>query len=523
MAAESREHRYTAAFVVSALLLLLLVRTAWMSDDAYLTFRTVDNWLHGYGLRWNPLERVQAFSHPLWLLLVAAGYALTRETYYTVLALSALLTLATARTLVCRIAHDTAAALGGAAILLLSKSFIDYSTSGLEHPLVHLLLALFFASYFGATAGSVRLAWLAGLLAVTRVDAVLLVAPALVAVVWSERHTVSIRRVLAAALPLLAWEVFATIYYGFPFPNAAVAWATAAPSLSGLVNQGAVYLFDSINLDPITLTAMAVAVTLAVSGAMAEARPLALGIGLYLLMVVVTGGDVASGRELSAPLLCAAIAVSRLDSLVMPTYARAHALGLLVLLGLMAPRSNLLPAALPAVPGPTVLIVNDRTGIADARLVTEPATGLMHAVRDEPWPNTMAVRGGAAARDAHRAVVTSGGDLNPAAFFAGPTVHIIDRTGVADPLLARLPPEDMVYAGAAIRDVPDGYEATVASSENQLTDPALATFYDRLRLITRGHIWSGRRWRDIARMNFTADGVRPKESSGGARAGESIR
>jgi hypothetical protein len=57
MAAESLEHRHTAASAVSALLLLLPVRTAWMSDDAYLTLRTVDNWLHGYGLRWNPLER----------------------------------------------------------------------------------------------------------------------------------------------------------------------------------------------------------------------------------------------------------------------------------------------------------------------------------------------------------------------------------------------------------------------------------------------------------------------------------
>ena len=39
---------------------LLLIRTAWLDDDAYITFRTVDNVLHGYGLRWNVLNRVQA-------------------------------------------------------------------------------------------------------------------------------------------------------------------------------------------------------------------------------------------------------------------------------------------------------------------------------------------------------------------------------------------------------------------------------------------------------------------------------
>jgi arabinofuranosyltransferase len=503
--------------VVSALLLLVLVRTAWTSDDAYLTFRTVDNWLHGYGLRWNPLERVQVFSHPLWLLIVAAGYAMTGETYYTVLALSAALTWATVLTLVCRIARDGAAALGAAAILLLSKSFIDFSTSGLEHPLTHLLLALFFAAYFSASGARssrlARLAWLAGLLAVTRLDALLLVAPSLVAAVWSERHAVSIRRLLPAALPFLAWEAFATMYYGFPFPNAFYAWVAAVPSASGLVNQGVVYLLDSINIDPITLTATLGAVVLATTGAVREARPLALGIGLYLLALVATGGDVASGRLLSTPILCAAVVVSRFDLSVIAFFTRVHALALVVLLGVvMPPRASLLGFSIRAMAAPVVPIVNDRTGIADERLVTDPASGLLNAVRGEPWPNPMAVRGGAAAREAHRSVVTSGGDLIPAAFFAGPTVHIVDRTGVADPLLARLAPEASVYAGAAIRDVPEGYEASVASGSNQLADPALAAYYDRLSAITRGPIWSRQRWRAIARMNLTAEGVLPKRS-----------
>jgi len=515
MVPDSREHRHAAALVVSALLLLLLVRTAWTSDDAYFTFRTVDNWMHGYGLRWNPLERVQAFSHPLWLMMVAAGYALTGETYYTVLALSAALTLATVLTLILRIARDQAAAIGGAAILLLSKSFIDFSTAGLEHPLTHLLLALFLAVYFSATgARSSRLAWLAGLLALTRVDALLLATPPLIAAVWRERRTVSTPRLLAAALPFLAWETFSTIYYGFPFPNAFYAWIAAVSSASGLVNQGAVYLLDSTNVDPITLTATVGAVVLAVTSEVAEAWPLAVGIGLYLLALVGTGGDVASGRLLSTPLLCAAVIVSRLDLSPAPSLVRVHALAFVVLLGVvMSPRSSLFGYAPRAMAAPVVPIVNDRTGIADERLVTDPASGLLHAVRGEPWPNPMAVRAGAAAREAHRSVVASGGDLNPAAFFAGPTVHIIDRTGVADPLLARLPPAYSVYAGAAIRDVPEGYEASVASEDNRLADPALAAYYDRLRVITRGPIWSARRWREIARMSLTTDGVPAKVPS----------
>ena len=50
---------------------LLLVSSAWMHDDAYITFRTIDNFVNGLGLTWNPAERVQAYTHPLWMLVNA--------------------------------------------------------------------------------------------------------------------------------------------------------------------------------------------------------------------------------------------------------------------------------------------------------------------------------------------------------------------------------------------------------------------------------------------------------------------
>ncbi|MBN1250426.1 MAG: hypothetical protein JXC32_22370, partial [Anaerolineae bacterium] len=57
----------------------LVVRNAWLSDDAYITFRTVDNFVHGYGLTWNVAERVQVYTHPLWMFLLSGVYAITRE------------------------------------------------------------------------------------------------------------------------------------------------------------------------------------------------------------------------------------------------------------------------------------------------------------------------------------------------------------------------------------------------------------------------------------------------------------
>src|SRR6516162_6013646 len=50
------------------LLFVVVLRNSWLSEDAYITYRVVDNFVHGYGLRWNPLERVQVYTHPLWVL-----------------------------------------------------------------------------------------------------------------------------------------------------------------------------------------------------------------------------------------------------------------------------------------------------------------------------------------------------------------------------------------------------------------------------------------------------------------------
>ena len=46
----------------------VLVRCAWIGDDGYISLRVVLNLVEGRGLTWNVDERVQVFTHPLWLL-----------------------------------------------------------------------------------------------------------------------------------------------------------------------------------------------------------------------------------------------------------------------------------------------------------------------------------------------------------------------------------------------------------------------------------------------------------------------
>jgi len=196
----------------------VLVRTAWVSEDAYITFRTVDNFVHGHGLTWNIDERVQTYSHPLWMLLVSAVVFLTRESFFSVIILSLLVSLVVAVLLARRIAPSPREAALGLVCLLSSKAFVDYSSSGLENPLTHLLLIVFLAGYFTEERTRNRLLFLAliaSLAAVNRLDTILLYIPPLAEATFRTQAPKKIRTLALGFIPLFVWEAFSFVYYGF--------------------------------------------------------------------------------------------------------------------------------------------------------------------------------------------------------------------------------------------------------------------------------------------------------------------
>ncbi len=206
---------WTVTLLFLVLALAVLVRTAWVCDDAYITFRVADNFVHGYGLRWNVDERVAVFTHPLWLFLFSSVYAITREAYYTAMFLGIGLTLITMLGVAVRVAPGAAAGALAVVALLSSKAFVDFSTSGLENPLTHLLLIVFVLQWARRDDGPralVRLWGSAALALVNRLDLVLLVAPALaVATVMSARRIgrgAAIRAAIVGTTPLIAWMTF---------------------------------------------------------------------------------------------------------------------------------------------------------------------------------------------------------------------------------------------------------------------------------------------------------------------------
>jgi arabinofuranosyltransferase len=69
-------------------------------------------------------------------------------------------------------------------------------------------------------------------------------------------------------------------------------------------------------------------------------------------------------------------------------------------------------------------------------------------------------------------------------------VHIVDPYALSDPLLSRLPAIPGSRTGHYRRDIPAGYVESLESHANQIADPDLAAFYERLRVAVAGPLWS---------------------------------
>src|SRR6266511_3782860 len=127
------------------IIFIILIRTAWVADDAFLTMRTVDNFVNGYGLRWNVLERVQIYTHPMWMFLLSGVYYFIRDPFPVFYGLTILLSIIAIYIFGVKFTTSPAKAVVGFSVLIFSKAFIDYSTSWLEIPLTHLLIVVFLA------------------------------------------------------------------------------------------------------------------------------------------------------------------------------------------------------------------------------------------------------------------------------------------------------------------------------------------------------------------------------------------
>lgn len=294
-------------------------------------------------------------------------------------------------------------------------------------------------------------------------------------------------------MPALAWTAFALIYYGFPFPNTAYAKLAMGIDRGELRAQGLLYLVDSLDRDPLTLTTIAFGVLLALTQRRAVALAAAAGLVLYLAYVVSIGGDFMAGRFMAVPLFAAVLLLSRMVAGPRPLWIGAG----VALLAVGSAGSHI-PLWSNSAFGDSG---NKPSGIIDERGVYFRERSLVLAKRatflEPDWPNAgkvmLPVR-----------VMDTCGLMGAAGLDFGPYTHLLDECALADPLLARLPaiynPEWRV--GHYRRMIPAGYRETLQGPSNVLQDPGLREYYDHLVVLTRAApLFSSARLRAIWAMN----------------------
>jgi arabinofuranosyltransferase len=473
---------------LSAVPLLLLVvqgwQRRWMADDGLIHLRVVENVLGGHGFVFNAGERVEASTSTLWVALLAVLRAphLVR-----------LETLAVVTGLVCTAAGLFLAIRGaetlwrdgerrsrllpvGAMILAVLPPMWDFATSGLETGLVFLWLgASFFllARLAGETgeAGEPASGWkryrIAAVVAsagpLIRPDLALftgffLLATLLLARRVAARPFRSLAGLLAAGVALPgAYQVFRMGYYGALVPTTALAKEASQAWWS----QGRIYLLDLLRTYWLALPLAVVGVLLAagVRGwaggrhtdrLLVAMAPVVAGLadGLYVTRV---GGDFMHGRLLLPGLFAVLMPVAVVEA---RTWWRTAA-ALLVLPWAVVCAVHL---RVPYLVGPD--------GIADERAFYSIDAGHRNPVQVEDYARTILFADGQAALQAQREggrqlvwrthpdrpVYTStplrpgvpfdtaylASNLGITGVLVGPGVHIVDHSGLADPLASRL-------------------------------------------------------------------------------------
>lgn len=495
---------------------IVVLRTAWVSDDAFITLRVVDNLVHGYGPRWNVAERVQAFTHPLWFLLLLPTYVVTGLNGWLAALLLGLATSGAGLVLLARrVAPRPAVAAVLLTIAVSSRALVDYSTAGLENPLGALFAFAGFLALLRDDLDAERraraVAWCAGLAALNRLDALVLFAPALAWCGWSVGPRRMARLAAAAFAPLATWLLFSVVYYGSPWPNTALAKLGNGVPAGELVAQGLRYVADSLQRDPLTLACVGAALVAAAVRRRPRELIVAAGLVLHLVYVVRAGGDFMSGRFFSVPLAAALVLLARgalaaaSDRVALACVATALAAGFL------ADGPNLLSGR---DAGAVRYGLIGRSGIADERRYYFPATGMFNGA--DTWRRPVdgfTVPGRSRRGGAH--VIATATAIGVFGYYAGPAVHVVDVAALSDPLLARLPavsddatwardaeralgapPATRVRVGHYFRNVPPGYLRSLVENRCVIEDPQVNALCERVWRVARGRLFDPHRFAD---------------------------
>ena len=497
-------------FPISCILFVyVVIVNSWVTEDAYISFRTVENFLNGFGLRWNTYERVQAYTHPLWLFGLIFLSFWTIPVYYSSLILSWICVGATAYLLISRYKKREGEWFYASwifLVLLTSRAFVDFSSSGLENPLSYLLIVLFLDKAFDLEkrfdlADLLLFFFYLSLAYLNRQDTILFGLPFLPHLYKLLKEKKSRGGFIIAAglglLPILLWSAFSLVYYGYLFPNTAYAKLNTDLTVSHLWLYGLDYLENSFRWDIFTSLSIIFAILLLpyfLWKRKFSQAALSAGTGLYILYVCSIGGDFMAGRFFALPFVACVFLFSELSASYLPRVT----LLFFVALFLLNQNSYL-------------YITKDYTRLRnDGEIQDEKgayfrSTNFIRSLKFQEFPTHGWAEAGRKFRKAPKEPDKACATINVGfyGYFSGKDRKIVDSNALTDPLLSKLKSVSNWRVGHFTRNIPPGYLESVSSGQNKIQDPNLKVYYDRLKLLTESDdLFTKERFMEILRENL---------------------
>jgi len=300
---------------------------------------------------------------------------------------------------------------------------------------------------------------------------------------------------LPGMLIVSTWLLFATFYFGFPFPNTYYAKLQALYPLGDYIVRGQDYYRAQLDYDPITLVLIFGGMIAAQIHKRPEMQCLSLGVLLYMLYILWIGGDFMLGRFFALP---AYIAVWLLVDLIHTTdwrwsFGITTSLLVSTVLYLQYPRTHIpFNDARTDYEARDFLIRN----IADERAGYYQKNGLLSP--KQRWPRSKKTE-----KKTSKASVQCIG-LGRSGLRTARHSYIVDACALTDPFLARLPAiNDQDWdIGHLRRYIPEGYLDTLSTNKNQFSDPSMAALWTDIDLVSQHELWSIERVKAILRLNF---------------------
>ncbi len=481
-----------ATLIVIVLFLYAMIMSAWISDDILISLTQIVNFHHGDGLVFNYGERVQAFTHPAWFFFLSLLTYIANDYYYTIISVSILLSIgAIFIVLYYAYKHDhITVALFGLGLLIFSKAFIDYTTSGLENPLSYFLFSLILYILFSyeklTKKHLLTLYLLFALIFLNRMDYALILFPIVILLLlkYKKENTTPM---LIASIIVGTWFLFSLFYFGHFFPNTFYAKLEAGYPSSEFIQRGLQYFQVQYDKDPITLVIIILGV---ISGILqnSKTRVVSIGLILYMLYFLKSGGDFMQGRFFAVPAFIATyLIISFSVQKKIPFF-----LYLVLLPIIYMGASNTSP----------LLVKKDYSnkkfsmGVADERGFYFQRYGLVSEKRK--WPKIVTL-----SKSKPTKSKTICGGLGVAALSNRQNIFYIDVCALTDPLLSQLPAihSPNWRIGHQIRKVPTNYKDAVLDNTVQLEDKQINALYQDVKIVSRRDLFNINRFQAIYNIN----------------------